>query len=211
MKKILLVDDDYTTLSLFSILLEKEGYTCTCCSCCNSALNSIPQKDFALVISDVKMPGNDGLHLLKQVKRDYRDIKVMMMSAENIKPDELFQLGAIDFFNKLDGNNRLLEKIRAIEQDKRVSRRFSVRFPLAANNNPAQALNYSCDGILFESQGQFQESSLIEMALTTKADSLKVKGKVIRSQPLGAGCRTAVYFRDNIGPFLHRNYKNLSK
>jgi CheY-like chemotaxis protein len=209
MKNILLVDDDYNALSLFSMMLEKEGYACTCCSCCNSALNSIPQKPFSLVISDVRMPGNDGLHLLKQIKQDYRDVKVMMMSVETLEMEDLYLLGAIDFFNKLDGKDKLMEKIRRIEQEKRFSRRFSAEFKFRAGNVPATALNFSSDGILFEGQEQFKPNSFIDISLVSKADTLNIKGKVVRSLPQGPECRTAIYFKENIGPFLHKNQKSL--
>jgi DNA-binding response OmpR family regulator len=209
MKNILIVDDDFTTQTLLSILLEKEGYTCKCCSCCNSALNTIPQKPFTLVISDVKMPGNDGMHLLKRIKQDYRDVKVMMMSAERLRPEDFYFLGALDFFHKLDGKDQLLEKIRRIEQDKRCSRRFDTTFAFLAEDRPAKSINVSSDGILFESREQFTECSLIEVLLKSKADDLKIKGKVIRSVPAGSSCRTALYFNDNVGPFLQKNYKGL--
>jgi DNA-binding NtrC family response regulator len=47
--------------------------------------------DFALVISDLRMPGLNGLELLKKVKTSNSKVRTILMSAYNFEEDELFQ------------------------------------------------------------------------------------------------------------------------
>lgn len=47
--------------------------------------------DFALVISDLRMPGLNGLELLKKVKTSNAKVRTILMSAYNFEEDELYQ------------------------------------------------------------------------------------------------------------------------
>lgn len=62
--KILVVDDELSMREFLSILLEREGYSTRLAENAESALQLLESEDFALVISDVNMPGLDGIRLL---------------------------------------------------------------------------------------------------------------------------------------------------
>jgi CheY-like chemotaxis protein len=162
----------------------------------------------ALVLSDVRMPGLDGKHLLKEIKKLHRSTKVLMMSADRQDEHELFLLGSMGFYNKIDGKDRLIEQIRGMEQDKRVSRRLTTSFCFLAGDKPAVALNISCDGMLFQGRTGHQEGSFMDVSLITKNEFLDVKGRVVRSVLCDSLYYTALHFQENIGHFLHRNQKN---
>ena len=63
--RILIVDDDESVRDVISVLLREEGYHCAVASGADMALELAQQEDTPLVISDMKMPGKDGLWLLE--------------------------------------------------------------------------------------------------------------------------------------------------
>src|SRR5574341_1587248 len=64
--RLLLVDDEENILALFKRILEKEGYEVECACSGDQALAKLETTWFDLVITDLKMPGMDGLELLKR-------------------------------------------------------------------------------------------------------------------------------------------------
>lgn len=101
-KKILLVEDDEYVLGSIKILLNKEGYEV------NTALNGLEalglyRKDsYDLVIADLKMPQMDGIELLKQLKLEFPDVSLIMMTAYgSIRTAvEAMKMGAYDYVAK---------------------------------------------------------------------------------------------------------------
>src|SRR3989339_177725 len=101
-KKILLVEDDEYVLGSIKILLNKEGYEV------NTALNGLEalglyRKDsYDLVIADLKMPQMDGIELLKQLKLEFSDVSLIMMTAYgSIRTAvEAMKMGAYDYVAK---------------------------------------------------------------------------------------------------------------
>ena len=101
-KKILLVEDDEYVLGSIKILLNKEGYEV------NTALNGLEalglyRKDsYDLVIADLKMPQMDGIELLKQLKLEFPDVSLIMMTAYgSIRTAvDAMKMGAYDYVAK---------------------------------------------------------------------------------------------------------------
>ena len=65
---ILLIDDEAIALSNLSHVLEKEGYEVTACEDGESGLATMQTTEFDLVLSDVRMPGIDGMEAAKQIR-----------------------------------------------------------------------------------------------------------------------------------------------
>lgn len=65
---VLLVDDDEDFLELFSALLGTRGADVSCVTSVSEALESVSAKPFAVIVSDLEMPGPDGLELIRQVR-----------------------------------------------------------------------------------------------------------------------------------------------
>jgi two-component system response regulator PilR (NtrC family) len=79
--RILIVDDETSMREFLSILLQREGYATVAADSAESALKVLAEQKFDLVISDVNMPGLDGIGLLEQIKSNTPDTVVMMITA----------------------------------------------------------------------------------------------------------------------------------
>ena len=66
--KILIVDDDWKLLSVLKEVLSAENHHVTLCSDGRKAINISSREKFDLVISDLMMPGANGLEVLKEAK-----------------------------------------------------------------------------------------------------------------------------------------------
>ena len=71
--RILIVDDDESVRDVISVLLTEEGYACVVASGAEMALELAAQEDTPLVISDMKMPGKDGIWLLEHLRERFPD------------------------------------------------------------------------------------------------------------------------------------------
>jgi two-component system response regulator AtoC len=80
-RSVLVVDDEADVRSLLTDLLEEEGYKVRTADCAAKALAEIAKAMPDLVMMDVKLPDQDGIALLKQLKRDEPELEVIMMTA----------------------------------------------------------------------------------------------------------------------------------
>jgi len=101
-KKVLIVDDQNGIRMLLMEVFSGEGYRTFQASNGKLALEIVKNESPDLVLLDMKIPGMDGLEILKRVKEINRDIKVIMMTAygelDMIK--EATELGALMHFTK---------------------------------------------------------------------------------------------------------------
>ncbi|HKQ58659.1 MAG TPA: sigma-54 dependent transcriptional regulator [Candidatus Eisenbacteria bacterium] len=79
--KILVVDDEQSMTQFLSIVLRKEGYHVTAVSNGKDALERVKSDGFDVVITDIKMPGMDGIQLLNQIKKHDPSVPVVIMTA----------------------------------------------------------------------------------------------------------------------------------
>jgi putative nucleotidyltransferase with HDIG domain len=112
---ILIVDDDASVRDVISVLLREEGYGCTCIDSAEAALKHLEKEEVHLVISDMKMPGHDGLWLLDQLRRTYTETAVIMLTGygDTESAVECLRRGATDYLLKPP---RVTDLIRAIER-----------------------------------------------------------------------------------------------
>jgi DNA-binding NtrC family response regulator len=101
-KSILVVDDEETSRRSLGKLLEREGYHVDCAADGLEALEKLQTQRIDCVLSDIKMPGLDGIGLLERIKAIYPDIYVIMITAygEVDMYLESANLGAFDFVHK---------------------------------------------------------------------------------------------------------------
>jgi DNA-binding NtrC family response regulator len=103
MPEILIVDDEPDMLKLLSmILLEKTRYEITTTNNPIEAIELVKQSGFDLVISDLKMPGLDGMEIIDAVKKVDEDIPVIIITAfaSVESASEAIQKGGFDFITK---------------------------------------------------------------------------------------------------------------
>lgn len=72
-EKILLIDDDPIVLKSFQKLLSREGYEVISSSSYGDAIKAIQTKDFDLVLSDIRMPGKDGVTTVSIIQQNLKE------------------------------------------------------------------------------------------------------------------------------------------
>lgn len=102
LKKILVVDDQYGIRLLLKEVFSKENLTTIQASNGKQALEVIQQEKPDLILLDMKMPGMDGIELLRRLRKMKLSAKVIMMTAygELDMVAEASKLGALAHFTK---------------------------------------------------------------------------------------------------------------
>jgi two-component system NtrC family response regulator len=110
METILIVDDEKNYLLVLSAVLEEEGYEVLTALGGPEALKIQRSSDLDLVLTDMKMPGMDGIELLEQIKGRDAELPVIMMTAHGTidKAVEAMQKGAYSYILKPFDNERLI-------------------------------------------------------------------------------------------------------
>jgi len=122
---ILIVDDEPNTLASLSRAFRLAGHEATVCDNAAKALEIAKSKPFDLILSDVVMPGRDGLSLLEDLKINAVTAPVVMMSGQaHIEMAvKATRLGALDFLEKPLSTDKLLLtvenalKLKRLEQE----------------------------------------------------------------------------------------------
>jgi two-component system nitrogen regulation response regulator NtrX len=107
---LLIVDDEANTLASLSRAFRLAGHEATVCDNAAKALELAKSQHFDLILSDVKMPGKDGLTLLEELKMQAVATPVVMMSGQaHIEMAvRATRLGALDFLEKPISTDKLL-------------------------------------------------------------------------------------------------------
>ena len=113
---ILLVDDEEDALMELAELLEGEGFCCFTATSVKCALEHLTQHpDIALVITDLRMPEEGGLSLIKRLRehtsRQHLPVIVMSGHADMDDVSDLLRLQVLDLFRKPIYYVRLLETL----------------------------------------------------------------------------------------------------
>lgn len=78
---ILVVDDEIVIREMISKILSRNSYQIILASDGFEALNLLEQNKIDVVMTDMKMPGMDGMELIELVKKNYPDMKIIVMTA----------------------------------------------------------------------------------------------------------------------------------
>ncbi len=112
---ILLVDDDPDLLKLISLRLTSAGYRVRTAESGETALATIAVERPATVITDLRMPGIDGLQLFDAIHRQHPALPVIVLTAHGTIPDAVSatQRGVFGFLTKPFDSQDLLQKVAA--------------------------------------------------------------------------------------------------
>ena len=130
-EKLLILDDEPDMLKLLQMIIsEKTPYETVITNNPHEALELAKKGGFALVITDLKMPGLDGIEVLEAVKRMDEDIPVIFITAYGSVESaiETMQKGAFDFITKPFKKEQILFTIEkamkfvALQKENRVLR-----------------------------------------------------------------------------------------
>jgi DNA-binding NtrC family response regulator len=141
--KMMLVDDEERFLSTTKKLLGKKGYDVVTATSGAEALEKIRVENVHVVILDVKMPGMDGITTLKEIKRQFPLIEVIMLTGHATIESavEGLKSGAIDYLTKPADINEIIEKAeQAFEKRKDLEEKIRVAQMRKVMKSPSQII-----------------------------------------------------------------------
>ena len=102
LKRVLVVDDDASIHGIVSEVLEDDGIEVTTAGSAEEAIEILGNDEFALVMSDIRLPGINGIGLLKHVKKVApRTLVIIITSHGSMQTSvEAIKLGALDYILK---------------------------------------------------------------------------------------------------------------
>ena len=111
--KVYVIDDDDAMRDSLDFLLGAADFHVTLFESALNFLDALPTIDFGCVVSDVRMPGIDGIELLKRLKAGGSLFPVVIMTGHGDVPlaVEAMKLGAMDFLEKPFEDDRLIGMI----------------------------------------------------------------------------------------------------
>jgi YesN/AraC family two-component response regulator len=101
-EKILVIDDEKPTLSMFRLFLEAYGYKVYTAENGADGLDIFRKEKPVIVLTDIKMPGVDGLGVLRQIKKIAPETAVIVITGhgDTDLAEQAAALHAVDFINK---------------------------------------------------------------------------------------------------------------
>ena len=135
MPRVYVIDDDEAMRDSLNFLLESSGFEVTLFENAQSFLDVLPSLTFGCVVSDVRMPGIDGIELLKRMKMASSPFPILMMTGHGDVPlaVEAMKLGAVDFLEKPFEDERLSAMIeQAIRQAEPAAKNEAIAQDIAA-------------------------------------------------------------------------------
>jgi len=133
--KVYVIDDDEAMRDSLNFLLDAANYEVTLFDSAVKFLDAVPDLEFGCVVSDVRMPGLDGMELLKRMKAAHSAFPIVIMTGHGDVPlaVEAMKLGAVDFLEKPFEDDRLIAMIEmAIQQAEPAARSEALAQDIAA-------------------------------------------------------------------------------
>ncbi len=134
--RILIVDDEKDFVEMLSLRLEETGEKTTPAHSGKECLDILEKETFDVVMLDIKMPGMDGIEVLKEIRKRFPLLEVIMLTGHGTTESAVqgMKLGAFDYLLKPADFEELQEKLegarkRREEQEERI-RKAEVRLLL---------------------------------------------------------------------------------
>ena len=126
--KVLIIDDEEKLRSLLARLLKLEGYVITEAGNLKAAYKAIEIEEPDVMLCDVKLPDGNGVDFIKDVKKKYPLIEIILLTAYGNIPDgiQAMKNGAFDYITKGDDNDKVIpllnKAIEKVDLQKKVAR-----------------------------------------------------------------------------------------
>lgn len=136
-KPVLIVDDEKNIRLTVSIALESLGLASDSAMNGEEALQLIREKDYRLALLDLKMPGMDGMEVLRRLRDIRPDIRVIIITAHGTIESavEAMKLGAVDFIQKPFAPKEIRDLVTSVLDrellDERQAADYASHFELA--------------------------------------------------------------------------------
>jgi DNA-binding NtrC family response regulator len=124
---ILIIDDEEKLRGALARILELEGYKVFQAGDARQGYLLIEQQpEFHLVITDVRLPGENGLQVLEHIKKQYPYCEVIVVTAYGTIQDgvKAMKLGAFDYVTKGDGDDQIIVTVERAVEKSRMQRRI---------------------------------------------------------------------------------------
>ena len=165
--QILVVDDDRRLRIAAGKVLTAAGYQVTEAASGAEALEQLRRPDFALVISDLRLPDLDGIALLKQIRELLPEAEVVMITGFGSieQAVEAMRLGAYDFIQKPVDSATLLKTVtKALEKQRLASENRRLRLQLEQH--------HGLDALIGDSPAMESVKQLIQQIASTDVSVL---------------------------------------
>jgi two-component system response regulator GlrR len=171
---ILVVDDDDDILRLLSIRLRARGFRVSTAASAEEALGRIAVDPPRAVVSDVRLPGRDGLALFDEIRGTWPTLPVILLTAHGTIPDavDATSRGVFGYLTKPFDSQLLLEKIDQALQLSTPSGTEGSVDPLAAGGQSGDWL----EGIIFRSSRMSELMAEARMVAASDA-SVLIRGE----------------------------------
>lgn len=114
---LLIVDDDHAIRRVLKEFLNSKGFVAIAASLAEEAIEILNEIEVDLVITNINMPGMDGLELTRLIKRRYASDVIIMTGYHSYTIEDAGRIGADDLLHKpaelvdlLDSVNRILDR-----------------------------------------------------------------------------------------------------
>ena len=116
-KKIIVVEDEKTLCLLYEEELTNEGYDITAVMDAEAALAKLGEQSFDLIITDIRMPGKNGIELITQIMGLRKDIPIIINSAYQSYKEDFMTWAADAYVVKSSSLDELKSKIKQLLGD----------------------------------------------------------------------------------------------
>lgn len=183
-EKILVVDDEETTLEFLRLALEFAGYEVTVASTATEAIGKLKSTgEFPVILTDIMMPGIDGLQLLRIIKKEYPDTLIIMLTAHvsmesaikslnegafayltkpiNIEELKLVLKNAYEKYKLVQENRRLIEELRKAKEYSETIIQNLVHTVVATDSNGyIKKINKAMENLLGYKEEELRDKPL---------------------------------------------------
>lgn len=114
-RRILVVDDEADLTHFLALMIgRRTGHEVEQAASATQALKMMKEREFHLVVTDIHMPGMNGLELLREVKSAYPDTEVIMLTGQGSLDSAVgaLQMQAYDYIEKPVNSDRLVQAVR---------------------------------------------------------------------------------------------------
>jgi|Deesub1362B_J571_1020462.scaffolds.fasta_scaffold02837_5 putative nucleotidyltransferase with HDIG domain len=117
----MVVDDEAAIRSLLQEVIEREGYPCRVAGDAGEALSLLEQEPVDVVITDIRMPGINGIELIRRIKeRHQADVIAMTGYVEDFSYDKVIASGASDFIQKPVGIKEVMVRLKRVLRERTI-------------------------------------------------------------------------------------------
>jgi DNA-binding NtrC family response regulator len=202
--RLLVLDDEQRMVDIVSMVLRRDGHEVTACTDAEEALLRLNEENFDLLVTDLRMPGADGLEVLKRARAAHPELPVILMTAHASVATaiEAMKEGAVDYVEKPFNNSELKALVRRALDLTRLERENRyLRAELRSR--------YSLDQIVAESPVMLDVLALARRSARAPS-SVLITGESGTGKELIA--RAIHYESDRVGgPFVAANCKAFSE